>query len=116
LDEKLGNVPDGVLALEIGVDRKSIEYRRETLGIARCPQQHFVIPPMAGWNRIDWPESVTSRFGTLPDYVLGKELGVQKSVIARARQRAGIPSFAEQQGHPTRYSKGHRPTRWNKAG
>jgi hypothetical protein len=112
--DKLGKVSDSELALEFGVDRKSVEYKRKTLGIPRKPQTYFVVPPMGGWNRIELPAHIIDRLGTLPDYILAQEIGTTKKVIAKARKARGIPSFAERTGHPTRYAQGHRPARWDK--
>lgn len=109
----MGKYTDNVIAQQFGVPKSRIKNARQSRGIARPLQS----PPfMGGWNRIEWPQSVTERFGALPDYLLAQELGVQKSVIARARKRLGISSYADQHGNSTRFAKGHQPTRRTKEG
>lgn len=111
---RLGKESDSTLAEEWQIDRKTVEYKRKRLGIPRKPQTNFVIPSMGGWNRHEWSSEVIARFGTLPDYQLAQELGIDKSIISRARKRLGIASYAEQHGNPSQYKQGHRPTRWSK--
>lgn len=112
--EKLGKVSDSDLALEFGIDRKSVEYKRKTLRIARKPQTNFVVPPTGGWNRIALPDHIIARLGTVADRQLAKEIGVSKYVIQRARNKRGIPAWTEVNDHPTRYHAGHKPTRWER--
>lgn len=114
---RLGKIPDEDYAKELGVDRKTIEYKRNKLGISKCGQRHFVPPPpMGGWNRIELPQHVIDQLGKAPDYILGNEIGVGKSVIARARKERGIPDYSAIHGHPTRYKDGNNPARWEKPG
>lgn len=115
LDEKLGKYPDRELAEEFGVHTQTIRLRRKKLNIARCPQQNFTIPAMGGWNKIDLPENVIDRLGKLPDYVLGNEIGVTKSVIARGRKERNIPDYAQQTNNATRFQSGEPHPRWDKA-
>lgn len=110
----LGVVPDEKLAEQLGIDRKTVEYHRKKRRIPRVPQQNFVVPPTGGWNKLALSDDIVARLGSVPDYVLAAEIGVDKSVIARRRKALGIASFAEQTGNTSRYKAGHRPARWNK--
>ena len=61
-------------------------------------------PPMGGHNRIDLPFEVVERLGSCPDYVLAKELGCDKGVIARARKQRGIASYAQISGNTGKFT------------
>lgn len=116
---KLGTIPDEEYAQELGVDRKTVEYKRKRLGLPKCgmrPEKKSPPPPMGGWNRIELPDHIITRLGTIADKQLGQEIGVSKYVIQRARDMRGIPPWTEENNHPTRYHAGHRPTRWDKEG
>lgn len=116
---KLGTIPDEEYALELGVDRKTIEYKRNRLGIAKCgvrPDRKSPPPPMGGWNRKELPEQIVLRLGTMPDYLLANEIGVAKAVIARARRERGIPDWSVVHNDPTKFKAGQLHPRWDKAG
>lgn len=114
---RLGKIPDEEYAKELGVDRKTIEYKRRRLGIAKCGQRYFVPPPpMGGWNRIELPQHIIDRLGTMSDRQLGKEIGVSKKTILEARRVRGIPDYSATHGHPTRFKSGNGHKRWDKPG
>jgi len=111
---RLGKEPDCDLAIEFGCDRKTVEYHRMKSSISRCPQQNFVIPSMAGWNRKQFPSSVIDALGRMPDHKLAKIAGVQRTTISRLRKRMGIASYAESTGSTGRFTSGMPHPRWNR--
>ena len=86
----LGKQTDTYIAELMGCDRKSVEYQREKLGIARCPQTNFVVPPMGGWNRIELSCEVLDQIGEIPDTKLAESANVCVTVIKRYRKELGI--------------------------
>ncbi len=60
------------------------------------------------------PSSLLSKIGKIPDYILAEQCGVEKSTIARRRQKLGIAPFAETSGHDGRFKSGNYPARWLK--
>jgi hypothetical protein len=117
VDKRLGKESDEAIALDLGVTRKAVAYRRRKLKIPSFTGQKRVAPPpMGGWNRVALPDDIINKLGTMPDYKLAEEAGVSKKRIMRERQERRIPSYSEEEGHPTRYKQGHRPTRWKKGG
>lgn len=113
---RLGTVSDTDLAAELGIDRKSVEYKRRSLGITRKPQTNFVVPPMGGWNRLKLPDAIIQKLGTVSDERLAQEAGVTKQVIQRARQRHHIANWSASQGDPTKFKAGSPHPRWDIAG
>lgn len=59
-------------------------------------------PNNAGWNKKDIPEDL---LGTIPDYKLAKQIGVDRTVIMRRRQRLKIQSYAERTGQTGRFQR-----------
>ena len=116
LDARLGVEADSVIAEELGVTRKAVSYRRRVLKIPASfnRARNTPPPPRGGWNRKELPPEIIARLGTEPDYKLGEELGVVKTVIARARRARGIKPYAELTGNTGRYAKGNYPARWKK--
>jgi hypothetical protein len=114
LDALLGTIADSIIAEKIGTTRKTVTYRREKLGIPASfdRTRNTPPPPMAGHNRIELPDHIVARLGQAPDYVLGNEIGVAKTVIARARKEHGIKPYAETTGRNGQYKDGNFPARW----
>lgn len=114
LEARLGIDPDAVIADAMGITRKAVSYRRRVLGIPASfnRERNTPPPPMAGHNRITLPDATIARLGTEPDYVLGNELGVAKTVIARERRARGIAPYATQSGRTGQFQKGNFPARW----
>lgn len=70
-------------------------------------------PYMAGHNRINVPTECLSQLGKKPDYLLGAEFGLCKSIIARARRERNVPSYAALTGNNGKYVVGmERHPRW----
>jgi hypothetical protein len=69
---------------------------------------------MGGWNAIKLPESIIEQLGTKPDYVLAKEAGVDKTVIADNRKKRGIPSYAKQTGNNGQFRSGQPHPYWSR--
>lgn len=67
-------------------------------------------PNNAGWNRINYDQSIIDLFGKKPDTEIAKLTGSSRSAISRARKRLGIAAFPCQ----TRFSKGDPHPRWHK--
>ncbi len=116
LDALLGTTADSIIAERIGTSRKTVTYRRDKLGIAPSfdRTRNTPPPPMGGHNRIELPEHIISRLGTAPDYILGNEIGVAKTVIARVRRARNIKPYAEVTGNTGQFKEGHYPSRWLK--
>jgi len=115
VDARLGTVPDSEIASDLGCDRKTVSYRRKCLGIPASFDRKNNSPPPShgGWNKKVLPQSVISRLGSIPDYLLANEAGVDKSVIAKTRVAAGIQSYAETTGNNGRIKKGEAHRRWS---
>jgi hypothetical protein len=116
LDALLGKVSDSDIAQQLGCDRKSVAYRREKLGISRCPQTNFVVPPLGGWNRIDLPDEIISQLGKVSDSQLARQAGVCSSVVGRHRVERGIASYGHSANHPTRFKLNQPHPRWYSRG
>lgn len=114
LDARLGKDSDATIAEEMGITRKSVSYRRRVLGIAASYNTSRMKPPPpnGGWNKRILPDELVSQLGTKPDYLLGQEFGFNKSQVARARKRLGIPSYAATTGNDGKITKGNFPRRW----
>lgn len=113
---RLGKIPDEELGREIGLPRRCIERKRHNLSIPKCGNRFYVIPPMGGWNKTELPQHILARLGTIPDAILGKEIGVSKYVIARERRKRNIPDWANGNNNPTQFKVGEPHPRWDKAG
>ena len=113
---ELGKVPDIVLAEKLGVDRKSVVYKRQSLGIKASFDRARNTPPpnMAGWNKITLPTDAIEKLGKLPDYILAREYDVSKEVIQRARRKRKIKPYAERTGNNGKFQKGQPHPRWHK--
>lgn len=114
LDAMLGNVADAIIADLMGVTRKAVTYRRAVLGIPASFDLSRMKPPppMGGWNAREWTAEQIGRLGTIPDYVLAKELSVNKTTVARIRRKHQIKPYAAQTGQTGQYKKGNYPSRW----
>lgn len=116
LDALLGTMADSRIAEMLGAARKTVSYRRENLGIpaAYDRTRNTPPPPMGGHNKIDLPQEIIDKLGTMSDQKLAKEAGVGKKRIMQARHKRGIPSWSEIHDNPTQYKKGNYPERWLK--
>lgn len=114
LDALLGVIGDSRIAEQLGVSRKSVTYRRNKLGIpaANDRSRNSRPPNMAGHNKVDLPQGIIDQLGTMSDASLAEIAGVSKKRIMVARHKRGIPSYAAQSDHPTRYKTGNYPERW----
>lgn len=114
IDAMLGRVGDAIIAEELGVTRKAVSYRRAKLGIPASFDKSRMKPPppKGGWNKVALPPAIIARLGTAPDYALGAEAGVCKTVIARHRRRRGIRPYAEATGNNGQYRPGNYPDQW----
>lgn len=111
----LGQIPDETLAEQIGVTRKAVAYQRNKRDIAPCGnREEFCVPPppMGGHNKIDLPEDIIAELGKMSDCKLAEKMGIDKGCIRRARHKRNIPSWAEQNGHPTRFGSTAFHPRW----
>ncbi|MBN3948403.1 MAG: hypothetical protein HWQ38_18890 [Nostoc sp. NMS7] len=86
----LGKQTDTYMAELMGCDRKSVEYQRGKLGIPRCPQTNFVVPPSGGWNKIKLPDEIIKQIGEVAGHTLAQSANVCISVIKRYRKELGI--------------------------
>ena len=116
LDAKLGVLSDAEIAEEIGCTRKAVSYRRIQLGIKASNNKRRMKPPpnRGGWNKIILTDETIAELGKCPDHVLAKVAGVDKTVIARARRKRGIKSYAEQTGNNGQFKKGNPHPRWSR--
>lgn len=116
LDARLGKEPDATIADDMGITRKAVSYRRRVLGIPASfdRTRNVPPPPMGGHNKLTLPDGIIARLGTAPDYMLGDEIGVAKTVIAHARRARGIASYAATSGNTGQYKTGNYPARWKK--
>jgi hypothetical protein len=114
LDALLGQLPDKEIAEQMGCTRESVTYRREKLGIPRCPQQNFggVVGKMGGWNKKVLAPDIIEMLGKMPDYRLAELAGVSKAAIAHARKERGILSYGEATGNDGKVKLGDVPKRW----
>lgn len=114
--QQLGKVSDSRIAEKLGVSRKAVSYYREQLGIsASFDRTRNKLPPsMGGHNRIVIPDWVISKMGTMSDQKLADLFGCNKTQIMRARNKLGIPSYAQQTGNDGRIKCGEPHRRWNK--
>jgi hypothetical protein len=113
---RLGTEPDSQIAADLGCERKTVTYRRASLGIAASYDRTKNKPPpnMGGWNKIALPQSVIEALGTLPDAALGFASGVSKKRIIVERHKRGIASYATTTGNDGRIKLGEPHRRWIK--
>lgn len=114
LIERMGSESDSALAKEYGVNRKTISYHRNKLGIGRFTGQKIVIPNMGGWNKKVLPRWVIDALGTMPDQKLANRAGVSKKRIMVERQALGVEAWGNKEGNSTRFRKGSPHPRWSK--
>lgn len=69
---------------------------------------------VGGHNKIDLPESVVAKIGTMSDQDLADIAGVSKKRILVERHKRGLPSYAERTGNDGRYRPGNFPDRWRR--
>ena len=112
----LGVLSDGEIATMAGVTRKTVSYHRKKMHIEASNNKRRMKPPpnMGGWNKVELPQEILGLLGKEPDYLLAERLGVSKSVVARARRKQGIKSYAEITGNNGKYKKGNYPARWTR--
>lgn len=113
---RLGLIHDRILAEEINVDRKTIVYYRQQLGIKALGQDRKA-PRKKGQiahNKINIPDNIVSLLGTMPDYQLEKIAGVSKKRLMRERHKLGIKSYAEINNETGRFFKGMPHPRWSR--
>lgn len=108
---ELGVISDSRIAEKIGVNRKTISYYREQMGISAADDNSRKKPPpqMGGHNKKNIDESL---LGKMPDYILAEKFGVEKSCIARRRRKHKILSYAEQTGNDGKIKIGEPHRRW----
>lgn len=101
----LGKISDTRLGKLFGVTTGAIQYYRKLMDIPASFDRSDAKPPpnMGGWNKLEIPQHIVDRIGNEPDYVLGNELGVAKTVIARLRRLLGIPPYAETTGNTGKF-------------
>lgn len=92
---RLGTVPDHVLAAELGCAVSTVDGIRRRLKIKSWAVQTGYTPPIAGWNKFDFPDWVYSELGKVHDSVIAKKLGLDKSTVGRFRTELGIPTYKE---------------------
>lgn len=102
----LGVIHDPELAALAGCDRGTVAYRRTVLGIAACPDRE--LPP----NTVTLSEDIIARLGSVPDYILAKEIGISKFVISKHRRRLGILPCATSTGQNGTFKSGEPHRRW----
>ncbi len=114
IDVLLGTVADSVIAKRLGCERKTVSYRRECRGIeASYDRTNNMSPPnRGGWNRKTLSEDVISLLGTMPNHAIAKIAGVNKTKIAKERNRRGIRSYASSTGNDGRIKLGEPHRRW----
>lgn len=71
-------------------------------------------PQMAAHNKLALSGETLARLGREPDYVIARDVGCNKSAIARRRRALGIPPCAQSTGHDGRFRPGNFPARWLK--
>lgn len=94
----LGQVPDRVLAHQIGCTRAAVALARKQRGIPPFTVTHpATAKEFPSWdqgikasNEIDW--TAQPLLGQIPDTVLALHLGCRASTVYNARVRLGIPS------------------------
>lgn len=106
-EKLLGVISDERIAQKMGVTRKAISYHRNKRQIPASwdTSQLKPPPPMGGWNKIDLPPDIIQKLGTMPDYLLAKELGLSKSFIGQTRSKLGIESYANITGNNGKFVK-----------
>jgi hypothetical protein len=104
----LGKKTDADLARTFGCNRRAVSYRREILGISAVPKAMHPLPD----TTITLPLDIQMRLGTEPDYLLARDLGVSKFVIAKHRKIKGISSYAEETGVDGRLKPGEPHLQW----
>lgn len=118
LEARLGVDTDEQIAVDMGITRKAVSYRRGVLGIV-APREHWQRgkpPPRGGHNRIALPDALIEKLGIAPDYVLAAQAGISKAVVSKARRTLGIASYAAQTGNTGQWATGNFPKRWLGAG
>lgn len=112
----IGILSDGEVAQMAGVTRKAISYHRNKEGIkASNNLRRMKSPPdMGGWNKKEISSEAISDLGKYPDYIIAEREGVTKGVVARIRNKMGIPPYAESTGNNGKFKKGGYPLRWKK--
>lgn len=112
----LGKVSDSVIAEKLGVTRKTVSYKRESLGIAASYDRTRNTPPplMGGHNKITLSEDIINLLGKMPDAKLAKLANCSKPVINRARLARNIKSYAETTGNDGKIKKGEKHRRWKR--
>lgn len=97
----LGVLPDSDIAKILNCNRKSVVYKRNSLGIKASYNKKNMKPPPnnGGWNKIKLPPECIKQLGKKPDYILAKEYNVSKPVIRRERKNRNIVSYAAKTGN-----------------
>lgn len=102
----LGKRTDTAIAAILGCNRQTVAYRRELLGIPRLPDPHKAP------NEILLDSDTLGKLGKEPDYKIAQVLGISKFVIAKHRNRMGIPSYAATTGNNGKIRTGEKHRRW----
>jgi hypothetical protein len=120
---RLGKESDGAIAKSLGCTDMVVGIRRRKLGIPALPRSQYqkrkksqniqktkptkVPKKRIAPNRVDVPQWVTEKLGTMTDAELTKLSGIPHRIIWTRRKELGIPSYSEKNNHPTRY--GYKP-------
>lgn len=117
----VGKIPDKDLAEIVGCSHGQVKYLRQQHGLkAVLPARDFSTNhPIAGWNKIPFPEKCVAFLGQESDASLGKRFGLSKTRVSAERKRRNIASCAAQTGRDGRLKPGAGRefilrTRWNK--
>ena len=86
--ERLGTVPDAVLAADLGVTYATVRRVREERGIAAPPRAASLFRG----SRLD---PYLDLMGVIPDVRIAERAGVASATICMYRQRRGIPACPE---------------------
>ena len=111
---QFGKIADSRIAEKLGVSRKTVTYYREQLGIPAAFDRTRNTPPpkTGGYNRINFPDWVIAKMGTMSDQKLANLFGCHKSQITRRRNKLSIPSYAQKTGNDGRIKRGEPHRRW----
>jgi hypothetical protein len=93
--ERLGTVPDSVIAAEVGVTRQRVAQVRERLGIRSSRSRGY-------------PQEMIDLLGYQPDLEIARAFGVCGNTVSELRRKLGIARYRAPHGTPARYNTGCR--------
>ena len=91
--DQLGKLPDWEIAKAIGCDVKTVCKYRNRLGIAACGPRPELRNNPQGWNKINLPDSIIKKLGTMSDRKLAKIANVSAGLIRNTRLKLDIPCY-----------------------